>query len=90
MILTEPKNVIDRLLLPLEECLTLETAKRIVALRADAELQSEVDQLADKSNAGTLTEEERAQYGQYIQFSQFVSLLQIHARDMIDSSTSAA
>ncbi len=90
MTLDEPKTVIDRLLLPLEECLTLETAKRIVALRADSELQSQVDQLADKSNAGTLTVEERAQYGQYIQFSQFVSLLQIHAREMIDAATSAA
>ena len=90
MTLDEPKTVIDRLLLPLEECLTLETAKRIVALRADSELQSQVDQLADKSNAGTLTAEERAQYGQYIQFSQFVSLLQIRAREMIDAATSAA
>ncbi len=90
MVVAEPKTVIDRLLLPLEECLTLETAQRIVSLRADAELQAQVDQLADKSNAGTLTEEERAQYGQYIQFSQFVSLLQIHAREMIDAATSAA
>ena len=90
MVLTDPLNVIDRLLLPLEECLTLDTAQRIVALRADADLQMQLDALADKSNAGTLTDEERSQYEQYLQFSQFVTLLQIHAREMIDAAASAA
>ena len=90
MILAEPNDVLERLLLPLEDCLNLDTAKRIAALRADAALQAEVDQLADKANAGTLTDDERSRYEQYIQFSQFVTLLQIRAREMIEAATSAA
>ena len=90
MILAEPNNAIERLLMPLEECLTLDTAKRIAAMRGDATLQTEVDELADKANAGTLSDDERSRYQQIIQFSEFVTLLQIHACEMIEAATSAA
>ena len=90
MILAEPNNAIERLLIPLEDCLTLDTAKRIAAMRADVSLQAEVDELADKANAGTLSDDERSRYEQIIQFSQFVTLLQIRAREMIEAATSAA
>ena len=90
MIVTEDISVdevvLDRLFAPLGECLTLDTARRIANLRADSELQAQVDQLADKANAGTLSEEERSQYQRYLQFAQFVTLLQIRARDIIDAA----
>ncbi len=83
-------SIIDRLIEPVGQCLTAEVARRIASLRADNELQARVDELADKANAGTLTDEERSQYEQYVSFSQFVTLLQIKARDLADRTTGAA
>jgi hypothetical protein len=86
-----PENsVIDRLMEPVGNCLSPEVARRIVDLRADAELQSHVDELADKANAGTLSDDERSEYEQYISFSQFVTLLQIKARNVLDRTSGAA
>ena len=75
---------------PVGQCLTPEVAKKIVSLRADRELQSRVDELADKANAGTLSDEERSEYEQYVTFSQFVTLLQIKARNLLDEAPDAA
>jgi hypothetical protein len=82
-------SVIDRLMEPVGRCLTPEVARRIVSLRADTALQSRVDVLASKANSGTLTDEERSEYEQYVNFSQFVTLLQIKARDLLDQSGAA-
>jgi hypothetical protein len=51
-------SVLEQLIQPVWQCLTPEVAKRIVSLRADSALQSRVDELADKANAATLTNEE--------------------------------
>jgi len=83
---TIENSVIDRLLDPVGQCLTPEVARRIAGLKADDALQSRVDELADKANAGTLTENERSEYEQYVNFSQFVTLLQIKARNVLDAS----
>jgi hypothetical protein len=77
-------SVIDQLIQPVGECLTPEVAQRIAALRADTELQARVDELADKVNTDSVTDEERAEYEQYVSFSQFVTLLQIKARNLLD------
>ena len=89
MILAEPKTAIERLLTPLEDCLTLDTAQQIMTLRADADLQTEVDRLADKANAGSLTDDERTRYEEIIHFSQFVTLLQLRAREMVEATSAA-
>jgi hypothetical protein len=83
-------SVIDRLMDPVGQCLTPEVAERIASLRADDKLQARVDELAHKANAGTLTDDERSQYEQYVSFSQFVTLLQIKARNLMDRTTGAA
>jgi hypothetical protein len=49
-------TILDQIIEPFAECLTPEAARKIVAIRADEELQGRVDALADKANAGTLTE----------------------------------
>ena len=83
-------SVIDRLIDPVGQCLTVEVAQRLADLRADTELQARVDELAEKANAGTLTEQERSEYEQYVNFSQFVTLLQIKARNLLDRTPGAA
>ena len=71
-------------------CLTPEVAERIASLQADSELQSRVDELVDNANTGAMTEAERSEYEQYVSFSQFVTLLQIKARNLLDNAPGAA
>lgn len=77
-------NVIDRLITPVGECLTPEVAQRIATIKADGELQRRVDELARKANSGRLNEEERAEYETYVNFADFVALLQIKARNLLE------
>ena len=67
----------------LSPCLNPESAKRLLRLRADRRLQAIVDRLAEKSNEGTLTPEEQAQYAAYVSFGTFVALLKSKARLML-------
>jgi hypothetical protein len=57
---TEP--MLDRLVAPLVECLTPDSARRLLALKADATLQSRVDDLAERHAQGSLTPDEEAEY----------------------------
>jgi hypothetical protein len=86
MATAERNTIISQLLDPVTQCLTPEVARRIVALKASPSLQSHVNRLADKANAGSLQDSERSEYEQYIRFSQFITLLQIKARDLLDES----
>ena len=78
--------MLERLVDPLSQCLTPESARRLLALRADPELQALVDQLAEKSNEGTLTATEQAEYASYVSFGTFVALLKSKARQLLAST----
>ena len=77
---------LDRLVGALSECLTPESARRLLALKADAKLQARVDDLAGRCNQGSLTPEERAEYGNYVTFGTFVAILKSKARQRITNS----
>jgi len=77
---------LDRLVGPLGECLTPESARRLLALKADAKLQARVDYLAARCNRGLLTREERAEYGNYVTFGTFVAILKSKARQLLANS----
>ena len=49
---TTQTAVLERLLDPLAQCLTVTTARKILSLRADPIAQERIDELADKSNEG--------------------------------------
>lgn len=78
--------VLNRLVDPLGKCLTVESAKRVLKLRADARLQTRVDLLAEKSNEGLLTPDERAEYASYVTFGTFVAILKSKARQLLANS----
>ena len=73
-------SYLDRLLDPLSDAFTPEMARRIVALRADPDLQARVDALASKSSAGTLSDEEDAEYKSYVEAADIVGVFQSKAR----------
>ncbi len=78
--------VLDRLVDPLSHCLTPESARRLLELCADPKLQAVVDNLAEKSEAGTLTPAEQADYASYVSFATFVALLKSKARQLLAQS----
>ena len=68
-------TTVEQLIGPLGACLSPDVARRIVDLRADAKLQARVDELADKANFGTISDEERCEYEKYVSFASFVTML---------------
>ena len=80
-------RVLDRLVDPLGECLTPESARRLVALKADPALQAIVDDLASRNSDGLLTPEEKADYGSYVAYSTFVAILKSKARQLLATAS---
>ena len=78
-------TLLDQLLEPFAECLTVEAAQKIVSLRADDATQAHVDELAEKANRGTLTDDESMTYDQYLAAFHFVTVMQARARRFLRS-----
>ena len=78
-------TLLDRLIEPFAECLTIEAARKVAALRADDAMQARVDELASKANRGTLTDDERAEYDQHLAAFHFVTMMQAKARRLLHS-----
>jgi len=79
-------TVLDELLDPLSRCLDAESARRVVDLRVTAPVQERIDALADLANEGSLTSEERAEYEALINAADFISILQLKARQYLPPS----
>jgi hypothetical protein len=75
--------VLDELISRLGECLTPESARRLLALKADPTMQAHVDYLASRHTQGTLTPDEEAEYGQYVSYNTFVAILKSKARQLL-------
>jgi hypothetical protein len=76
-------TLLDRIFEPFGEVMTPETAARFVEMRADAEVQRRIDELADKCTEGTLTDEESQEYDAYIQAIDFIGIMQSKARQVL-------
>lgn len=61
----------------------MDAARKVIGLRADDAMQSRVDELAAKANAGTLSEAEKLEYDEYLAAFHFVTILQARARRML-------
>jgi hypothetical protein len=73
---------LDRLLEPLAGCLSPDVAAKVADLRADDAMQGRIDYLADRSNEGLLTAEEREEYAGYLHAIDVVAVLQAKARSL--------
>jgi len=71
------------LLEPVGRCLSREGAKRLVGLRATAPVQSRIEELAEKSNSGELTQGEVAEYETLVSAGTFIAVLQAQARQLL-------
>ncbi|MCA9042488.1 MAG: hypothetical protein KDA65_19190 [Planctomycetaceae bacterium] len=81
-------SVLNELLSPVADCLNMnmEGARRLVELRAPDSVQEQIQVLAEKSNAGTLSSEERETYETYATASAFIAILQSKARKLLKDS----
>ena len=82
----EAASVLDELIAPLSDCLTAESARRLIKLKADQKLQARVDEYAERHSRGELTAEEQAEYGAYVYFDTFVAILKSKARQLLAQS----
>ena len=76
----------DRRLESIRRCLTPEAAERILHLQPDPLLQARSAQLAAKSAAGALSEEERAEYEVYMRTGNLIAILEAKARVLLAAS----
>jgi len=82
----ESTPCLDRMLEPLSRCFTLDVADRLVHLKVDPQLQTRIDELADKCTEGQLTEEERSEYETYARAGNLIAILQAKARRLLAAS----
>jgi molybdenum cofactor cytidylyltransferase len=83
------RDALDRILEPVSRCLTPDAARRLLELRADAQVEARVEELAGKSTSGTLTATERSEYEAYVSAGLFVAILQAKARNLLSTHTAA-
>lgn len=76
-------NYLDRMLEPLTDSMSPEFANRLIGLRADEELLSHIEQLRAKANHGTMTAEEEAEYRDFVEAVDVISILQAKARQAL-------
>jgi hypothetical protein len=76
-------SYLDRLLEPVTEIFTPEIARKIADVRADPELQTHIDELRQKANEGTLTSEEEAEYKDFVEALDVLSIIQAKARQFL-------
>jgi hypothetical protein len=79
-------SVLDELVARLGDCLTPESARRILALQADAALQARVNDFAERHSQGLLKPDEQAEYGRYVAFGTFVGILKSQARQLLSTA----
>ena len=73
-------SYLDRLLDPLADVFTPAVASAILQLRADSELEAHIQELRRKANEGTLTPAEDAEYRDFVEAVDLISIIQAKAR----------
>jgi hypothetical protein len=83
--MSEPLTI-DRLLDSLAGAIGIESARRLVALRADAAVEERLEVLAAKANEGTLNDRERDEYDSCVRVIDVISILQAKAGKLLRAS----
>ncbi len=76
-------TILDELLEPIGACLTPEVAERLAQLRAPETVQVRIEELARKSEEGTLSDTEREEYDSFVSAGNFIAILQSKARTLL-------
>ena len=74
---------LDQMLEPVTAAMSREFAERLCSLRIDPNMQIRVDELRRKANEGTSTPEEDAEYKEFVEAVDLISVLQAKARNVL-------
>jgi selenocysteine lyase/cysteine desulfurase len=69
---------------PILQFFTVGQARALVAYRGDEAIRARIEELAERSTEGDLTEAELAEYEGYIEANDFIATLQAKARKILD------
>lgn len=83
-------NVLNRFVRPEEPDLSPSMARHILDFRLSDPEQAHLAGLADKSNEGTLTAEERAEYESLVLLGEFLTLMKCKAQRFLQHQSPAA
>ncbi len=72
-------TALERLMRPLSRALTLELARALIAIQADAETQTRYDDLADRHTEGRLTHDEQAELEAIVKANTLLGILKVEA-----------
>lgn len=78
-------TILDKMLQPATDQMPIEFARMLLDLRADGDLRARMDDLRAKANAGIITSEEDAEYKEFIEAIDILSILQLKARRIVSS-----
>ena len=81
-------STFDRFLDPVAACLTPHVAQRIVDLETDQKTLERLEILREKANFGSLSEDERAEYEEFVEGMDFVAILKAKAEAVLDRGES--
>jgi len=74
------QSYLDRYFEPVTSLFTPELAEKIVSLRPDPLVTARVKELAAKADDGTLTDDERSEYEDYVDAGDFIAMFKAKAR----------
>lgn len=74
---------LDRFLEPVAEALTPQLAETLINLRSDAETEARIDVLREKAKTGVLTADEEAEYREFVEALDVISIIQAKARQFL-------
>jgi hypothetical protein len=76
-------SYLDRFLDPVTDAFTPEMARTVVNLRADADTQARIEVLRHKANEAALTPDEDAEYKEFVEAVDIISIIQSKARKFL-------
>jgi hypothetical protein len=85
MVTTSESLAFDRGVRPVLEIVLPDKADAVIRFRADPQLEARIEELAEKSTEGQLTDDERAEYAGYVRANKFVAILKQQAKHLANS-----
>jgi hypothetical protein len=81
-------SYLNRFLDPVTEMLPRDVLERIVNFRFDDVTRARAAELAEKANEGQLTDDERAEYSEYVETLDLIGIMQATARQILAKQAS--
>jgi hypothetical protein len=88
MVMGAVATTLDLLLEPFSRCLDAVSAQRVAEFRVDEAVQSRIEILAERANAGEIGDDERAESEAFVNAAEFISILKLKARQQLKSNGS--